>query len=460
MATISFGGLGSNMDTDTIVASLVKVKQQQMITPLQSRIIQLQAKQTALATFQTVMANLKSTTKSLQTATFESRSASSSDSSLLSISSTDDDASAGTYSVKINSLATTDKVYFNGIADKSTTTLGTGVIEITSGDTTKTITIDATNNTLQGLADAINATSGINVKAAIVNDGTTPNPYRLVLTSNETGTDADIDYDFSALSLTEDAVLTTANDATDASVTVNALTVTQSDNDFDGVIPGVEFSIKDETEVGETVAVTVKQNFSSIISSLKTFISQYNSLATGYASQFKYSSSSKSLGPLGADSALQVSENRIKNLLFSNYNDLGASKYETLAQIGITIDKDGQLSLDEADLTTALEADAEEVATLFQGTATRDGLADKLYGYLDTLVNSANGLFVKKSDIFDDTIENLNDLITDRTNRISQYQARLKARFVALETTMSNLSSMKTSLENFSDQMSSLANRR
>lgn len=65
-------------------------------------------------------------------------------------------------------------------ADTNITTLGTGTLSITVGTNTPVdITLDASNNTLQGLCDAINA-SGVDATAAIVNGDT---GYYLEVTS-------------------------------------------------------------------------------------------------------------------------------------------------------------------------------------------------------------------------------------------------------------------------------------
>lgn len=458
MSTITFGGLNSGLDTDTIIESLVGVKEQQLITPLQTRVSNITTRQTALSGFQTLLSNLKSAASSLKTAAITGRTASSASATKLSIDSTASTAVAGTYDVTITTIATNDRVYFDGEADTSTTTFGTGTVSITSNSITKEVVIDSTNNTLQGIVDAINATSGMDVTASIVNDGGA-NPYRLVLTSKSTGTTSNITENLSTTlsGLAVDAATTASNNAVNASITVNSLTISKSTNTFSDAIPGVTFTVKDK-ETTTPIKVTVTDDYSSTTSSINTFVSAYNTLASAYDAQFAYNSDTESVGILGADYTLHSTETKIKNIIFDIYDDLSLNTYDSLNAIGITVDKTGTMSVDSTKLNTALTNNSTEVKKLFQGTTdkTDDGLFEKLYNTIDIMVNTTSGTLVKKSEIYDDQIEFLNELIDDRETRIANYEQSLMDKFVYLEEVLTSLKSMEKTIENFSEQLSSL----
>ena len=93
---------------------------------------------------------------------------------------------SGTYTVSVNQLASAESLASQGYAS-DTAPVGTGTITITSGGKPYSITIDSTNNTLDGVASAINA-AGAGVTAQVENTGIAGAPYRLVITSTETGT--------------------------------------------------------------------------------------------------------------------------------------------------------------------------------------------------------------------------------------------------------------------------------
>jgi len=96
----------------------------------------------------------------------------------------------GTYTVNVSKLAQAQSVASQGYAS-NTSKVGDGTISISVGGAAATpITVNSTNDTLDGLASAINSTANIGVTAQVVNTGAPGAPYRLELTSNSTGTAA------------------------------------------------------------------------------------------------------------------------------------------------------------------------------------------------------------------------------------------------------------------------------
>jgi flagellar hook-associated protein 2 len=113
------------------------------------------------------------------------KSATSSDENIISVSSTTN-ATPGKYNLIVDQLASNHQIASQGMSSLSQS-MGAGTIEIQVGNgTSTTITVDSSNNTLTALKDAIN-NSDAGVTAAIINDGSEQNPYRLILTANESG---------------------------------------------------------------------------------------------------------------------------------------------------------------------------------------------------------------------------------------------------------------------------------
>src|SRR5204862_116125 len=145
-------------------------------------------------------------------------------------------------------LAQAAQLSSSGYSDPNTAIKqGTLTLQVGTGTAT-TVTVDSRNNTLQGLADSINAAGG-DVRASVVNDGTSGTPYRLLLTSSKTGSANGITVT-NNLNIGTDAAIdpanTTVQAATDAQVTVGsgagALTVTSTSNQFNNLIPGVSLN--------------------------------------------------------------------------------------------------------------------------------------------------------------------------------------------------------------------------
>jgi len=142
---------------------------------------------TTYKSISTVMLALKFSVSLLTSrASFEMSSISVSDEDVLTAEATSA-ASPGTFILNVDALALNHQIASQGFEDADSTSIGTGTVQISVGDgSATTLTIDSTNDTLTGLKNAINE-ANIGVTATIVDDGTSKNPYRLVLTADKTG---------------------------------------------------------------------------------------------------------------------------------------------------------------------------------------------------------------------------------------------------------------------------------
>ena len=91
----------------------------------------------------------------------------------------------GTYNVTVSQLASAESLASQGYTS-SDASVGDGSVTVTIGGQPTSITIDSSNDTLSGLAGAING-AGLGVTAQVVNTGAPGAPFRLQITSNATG---------------------------------------------------------------------------------------------------------------------------------------------------------------------------------------------------------------------------------------------------------------------------------
>jgi flagellar hook-associated protein 2 len=185
--TLSVGGLVSGLNTSQIIQGLLAVQQQQ-ITAVQTRESAVQARETAYKALQAQLLGFQTgVTQLAQTVNgpFDGRTATSSNTAAVTAAGSGG-AVPGVYALTVNALAQANEVASQGFAG-ATGPISTGTLTVGSGGQSATITIDNTNNTLQGLASAINAAAA-GVNAAVVNTGAAGQPYRLLLTATRTGT--------------------------------------------------------------------------------------------------------------------------------------------------------------------------------------------------------------------------------------------------------------------------------
>ena len=186
--SITFGGLATGLDTGAIVDQLMELERAP-ITRLQSDKAWFQSREEAYATFDAKLNSFLSKIENLGSSDeLRQKSASASSDDFLAVTASADALPGASYQVEVMSLAQVQKNVTEGYVDKAAQNFGTGELTFTVGDNEAvTISIDETNNSLEGIMAAIN-TADAGVNASIINDGG-DSPYRLVLTGEDVATD-------------------------------------------------------------------------------------------------------------------------------------------------------------------------------------------------------------------------------------------------------------------------------
>ena len=181
----SVDGIISGLKTTDIIDAMMAV-QRRRVTLME---VTKQRAANELTVYQSMTAKLLSVQSDAEAlaraSTFDARTATSSDTTILTASA-GTQSPVGIYQLTVSSVARSHQVASQGFADTDTDTVGTGTLELTVNGNTTMVTVDTSNNTLEGLKDAINL-AGTDVKATIVNDGGSTHPHRLLLTSSNTG---------------------------------------------------------------------------------------------------------------------------------------------------------------------------------------------------------------------------------------------------------------------------------
>lgn len=185
---ITFSGLASGLNTDQLITDLVRFSQKR-IDALKSQERVETNRQTALKGIETRIQTLQTQVAKIgrpQGSAFDRKTGSSSEAGLVTAAA-GSTAVAGTPSLRVLSLAQKHQVASQGF-DDPTSEITQGTFEIKSGIKSATITIDSTNNTVRGLAQAITS-ANIGVAASLINDGSdaSTQPYRLLLSAKDSG---------------------------------------------------------------------------------------------------------------------------------------------------------------------------------------------------------------------------------------------------------------------------------
>ena len=157
-------------------------------------------------------------------------------------------------------------------SSSATTVSSTGTVGLTVGSNTFTINLTTAQNNLAGLRDKIN-NLGAGVTASIL---TTDGENHLSISANTTGA--------TALTLTDDpagtpvALITSANQGSNAIFTLNGVAVSQKTNLVNSVVPGLSFEVLAKTATDEKVSVTLASDRTQLSTALSSLADAYNTL--------------------------------------------------------------------------------------------------------------------------------------------------------------------------------------
>ncbi|MBI5659691.1 MAG: flagellar filament capping protein FliD [Nitrosomonadales bacterium] len=392
MATSGIGS--SSLDVNSIVSQLMAVEQRPL-TALAKREASYQAKISAFGSIQGALASFQSAVQGVNSASqFQAFKATSSDSATVGATASST-AVAGSYSLAVTTLAQQQKLVAAGqtsataaIGSGASTTLSfdfgtisgatpvsgkyTGATFTSNGSGIKTVTIDSTNHSLQGIRDAINAAS-IGITATIINDGGA-SPYRLALTSNNAGQTNSIkvsvsgDATLSGLLAHDPGGLPAAQNFTEtataqnAAFTVDGVSISKTSNTVSDVIGGVTLTLSKTTASPVTVGVALDS--ASIQSAVDGFVKAYNDLGKTLADLSSYNSATKQGAVLMGDAAVRSLQNQMRGILNTPVGNV-AGAYTTLSQIGVSFQKSGSLAVDSAKLSSAIASHPGDIADLF-----------------------------------------------------------------------------------------------
>ena len=357
-------GAGSGIDTSTLIANLVaanKASAQAAITARQ------QTNTAEISALATVKNGVDSFASALQTLTQSGNLMTqpvSSDSTTVAVS-----AIAGSHvgdlsaTLQVTQLAQALTVEAGAVSDPSAA-IGQGTMTLKTAKGSFPITIDSSDNSLTGLATAINGANA-GVTASVVQDGT---GYRLVL-KGQTGAantytltaNSGADAGLSAFTYdgTSAAAMTKVQGAQDAILKMDGVQVTRASNTITDLVAGTQLVLKNTG----TVALGSNRPTDAITEAVNDFVTAYNALRTSIANTTAAATSTTSAGALNGNPDVRQLEDQLAKITSTQLSSFGDT--HTLAEIGVSTNQDGSLTLDSTKLASALARDPDGVEAMF-----------------------------------------------------------------------------------------------
>jgi flagellar hook-associated protein 2 len=445
---ITSTGIGSGLDISAIVSSLTSAYGAAQTNELSAEQTSLNAQVSAFGTFSSALSTLQATLSSLETpSSLAGYDATVADKTIASAS-TSSDAVPGQYSLEVQNLATAASLSSAPVASGDTA-IGTGTLNIAVGAGSTSITIDSTNDTLSGIATAINsAPNNPGVTASVI---TTTAGARLVISGSVTGAANAISVSESGgngglASLVYPASGTTGLTQTqapaDANYSINGFPATSANNVVSGAISGVTLDLLGQSAANTPTTLTISADTTAASTSIGTFVTAVNGVLAAIQSLGGYDASTQTAGPLNGNATLESFQNQLENIL-GQVKSGNTSGVASLGDLGITADANtGQLDSNSTTLTNALSGNLTAVGNLLGGT---NGLATQL----NTLINQYSGpggLLSSVNQGLQSSLSNVSQQQTALQAELTTYSATLTSEYNAMDAAVAALKETQTYL--------------
>ncbi len=380
---------GSGLNITQIVDSLVEadtVPKKNMLEEDKT------TKQTEISAFASVASELSSLKSDISSLADSNKYVPISGNSNLAISVSDNStATAFSSDVVVNSLASQQTLQFSGSSayTSPTASIGQGTLIMNlgtwdaSGNTftnkstpiTYTVSVDSSNNTLQGLASSINALSGISASVLQTSAGV----YSLVVKSpmgadnaiKITTSDSALN-DFRADPTIAGTPRTSQKQAaSDAELVVDGVTVKRTSNSISDIFSGYTIDLKGETDTlsPSNFNVSSSLDVNSAFANASTLVNRLNLARTFFDELLDRGIDDGEKGTLSADPVMKAISNQIRKLTENSLVGFGSnSRY--LSEIGIQTKRDGTLLINEKSFKEAVENDPTSYDAIFNSSIT------------------------------------------------------------------------------------------
>jgi len=431
-------GLGSGIDVTQLVNDLAAASREPKIARLDKRDSALKAQISAVAQ---ARSNLETFTETLgkvvSEGSLKSTPVVSNDAVLGAASNDAAQPGAIAADLEITQLARAQTLVSGSFA-ATTSSVGQSTMTLTVGGKDYAITIDADNDSLDGLANAINAaSSGLTASVRSENGA-----YRLILKgqTGESGAFTLSGNDSFAYPATSGG-MTLAQSAQDALLKVDGVSYRRATNSISDIITGVTLTLK-KAAPGETVSLTASRPTDAIKSTMSDFVSVFNDLKKSITSA-RGSTNSRSLYEL---------ERKLSRLLGQTLTSNTAGP-RTLADLGVATNRDGTVTLDSAKLDAAIKAYPDAVEAIFvpvrdstHTEATDPGIAGAMAAIKTSETATNGGLASLKA-----RLEREQSASADERTRIEDreaaYKTRLSKNFTGMDSRVANLKATQSYLD-------------
>jgi flagellar hook-associated protein 2 len=420
MAPITISGLGTTLDTESIIENLMKVERLPA-TRLEERQGQVKARETALQGILSKLQEVSSALETLRSPTLWADSQTVTSSSTAVTAELAGGAGPGGYQVEVTQLARAAQRTYTFTKSEAAQSLNIGgqTIELKAGAT------------LADAVAAINSNHETGVSAVAVGE-------KLVLSSRTTGASSTVTA--SGAGLTEEAAK--YREGQDTLYTIDGVAGSSSTNVIAGAIAGVTLTVSALTSGPATIDVTEPApNTAAIAKQIKSFVSAYNAAVELIETKVGEETVREPKTQEEANKGVLFGDGALNSLLAGMRQALSESGLAELGvttgapSAGVTVDSAsvrGLLSFEESKLTTLLK---ENPAAAKEAISGPKGFVTALEPLVGAATKPGGGISERISAATTEAAQ-LREQMTKLEERLTLREERLHAQFAAMEVAL------------------------
>ena len=449
---ISALGAGSGMDVKALATSLVDAERAPRKDIIDKKIAKSEAAISGYSALKLVLDNLNTSITDLKDQSdFASISTRNSQDAALTVTASAT-ASAGSHSVDITRVATARRWLSDGYAASNTSLNGGAAftLNLANASGSTPITVPAGRDTPGGIVAAINA-ANLGVNAQLINTGEASNPFKIMVTgatgeANDFTLTAGNDLTGSALSFGT-SLQTPAN----ADITVDGMHLTPSTNQLTGLIPGVTLNLYAATN--GPAAIDLTRDTSDVKTKVAALVKAYNDANTMFNTVSDPKSTVATYGAsLANNSVVDSLRTQLREIMFKD-SATPSGKVKGLRDLGVSVDKNGVMTLDNTQLDAALSNQFDDAVTMLTGnteglsaySSQPSGAMGNAYRSITSMLSTA-GTISTQSTNQTKRISEYKDELTKLEARMTQLMTRYNQQFGAMESIVGQTKSLQTSL--------------
>ncbi|EKK03981.1 flagellar hook-associated 2 domain protein [Rhodopirellula baltica SH28] len=227
--------------------------------------------------------------------------------------------------------------------------------------------------------------------------------------------------------------------------------LTSTDGVFEDEISGLNLTVKELSE--DPITVNVDDDPDAIVSAVKRFADQYNKLIDNIQEVTFFDAEANEVGLLfGSTETLRI-QNGYSRLLTGTVPLSSGDSIRSFSQIGVRMDENGELQVDETKLKAALANDTEAVEQFFNKTNDEDeniGMVGQLKKLADTYAGVDGGMLIRKTQTLsahiernDARVESMNDLLESQRERLLKQYYDMEQAIAKLQANTSSIGAIE-----------------